>query len=74
MARGLEFRVIVESGGTRIGSMSADEFVKAAKCPRTMFLDTCVSEFNAWKARIGEPERVRVEMLMPPKARRRRIK
>ena len=38
------------------------------------FLDTCVSEFNAWKARIGEPERVRVEVLTPTKARRRRWK
>ena len=28
----------------------------------------------SWKARIGEPERVRVEVLMPTKARRRRIK
>jgi hypothetical protein len=74
MARGLEFRVIVESAGKRIGSMDADAFVKAAKCPRTMFLDTCVSEFNAWKVRIGEPERARVEVSMPTKARRRRIK
>lgn len=72
MARGLEFRVIIESDGKRIGSMDADAFVKAAKCPRTMFLDTCVSEFNAWKVRIGEPERARTEMLVSAPRRRRR--
>ena len=74
MARELEFRVVVESDGKRIGSMDSDEFRRAARCPRTMFLATCVEEFNANKVRLGEPERVRVEVLTPTKTRRRRTR
>lgn len=55
------FRIVVTSNGTRIGSMSADEF-RAYMGSKSSFLQTLVEGFNALKARMGEPERVNMEL------------
>lgn len=48
----------VMSDGKQIGTMTPEEFRKAAKVPSSMFLEAAIKQFNAWKEEQGEPERV----------------
>lgn len=54
----LPLMIRVMSGGKQIGTMTPEEFRKAAKVPSSMFLEAAIKQFNAWKEEQGEPERV----------------
>lgn len=55
--------VEVLSGREVIGRLMPAEFRAAAAVPSRMFLEPAIESFNAWKTRIGEPERVRLQLV-----------
>lgn len=55
--------VVITSNGERIGTLQPAEFMKATQPPSRTFLAAAVEKFNAYKERIGEPERATVEIV-----------
>lgn len=56
------FILVVKSNGQEIGKVTPDQFRKNEGVPSTMFLQEAVQKWNNWKAEIGEPERVEIQI------------
>jgi hypothetical protein len=54
--------IVIHSNGKRIGSMSAQDFMKHSGAPKHTFVQTAVQMFNKYKEKIGEPERASHEL------------
>jgi hypothetical protein len=58
-------RVEIKSGSEIIGYLPPSEFMAACRragAPTTMFLGDMITQFNANKKQVGEPERVALEL------------
>lgn len=52
----------VLSGGQVIGRVEPEAFRACEGVPRSLSLPEAVSRWNAWKADLGDPERVRIAL------------
>jgi redox-regulated HSP33 family molecular chaperone len=56
------FALIVKSRGIKIGKLTPEQFRSSEQVPSSMFLQEAVQKWNDWKAEIGEPERISIEI------------
>jgi len=61
--------IIVTSDGTRIGSLTPDQFRAAIGEATRRFLAAQVADFNRMKDARGEPERVEIRLRKPDRKR-----
>ena len=62
MAKQSPLQIQVTSGAEKIGVITPAQLRAATQAPTRMALSEVIERFNAWKARINEPERV--EMIL----------
>lgn len=68
-----DFLVVIESPeGSRIGSLTPDEFRASMSAPKTYFLADLIKTWNDRQERWGYPNRARLEMRTKAPKRRRR--
>ena len=58
--------VKISSGGQVFGHLKPCKFMSSVGCPQSASLPAAVERYNAWKAKLGEPERA--ELVFPEKA------
>ena len=57
-------RIAVFENGERIGTLSVEQFRAAIRGTSKRFLDDQVEDFNARKEQLGEPTRVKTELVL----------
>lgn len=55
-------KIVVKSNGQTIGTLTPKAFMHAINAPARMFLPEAVKQWNAYKEKIGDPERVEISI------------
>lgn len=53
-------KIQITSNGTKIGTVSPDDFKRSIQAPKNSFLPDAVNKWNDHKAKLGEPERAEI--------------